>query len=177
MKPSKLKLIGLSTLLTAILLVSPAAAAKNVPPGVSGENQYTETLPGPGGNHPTGGGGSNGGSPAEVLGASNARKLEALGPEGQAAAQLAAETALTAGGGSPNGKQGASKGSIAAGSNGRGSSGSGSSGFEQVVKQITGTGGSNSGGMSWLLPLLIGGSIVIAAAYLIGRRRPTRPQD
>jgi hypothetical protein len=164
-----------------------SAAAQNVPPGVSGANQYTETLPGPGGNSsagggsPTGGGGSK--SPAQTLGAANAHKLEELGPEGKAAAALATQSSPS----SPNPKKAAHGGGKHEGRMSGAKAGTstsvetsetqGSSGVQQVLGQITGTGGSDSGGMNWLLPLLIVASVLLAATYLFARHRPARPQD
>jgi hypothetical protein len=178
------RLITAPALLLAIVvaLAGTAGAAQNVPPGVSGANQYTETLPGPGGNAPTGGGTSSGGgtnSPAQTLGAANARKLEALGPEGKAAAELATETSSASQThakpkGAGRSSDGKGKGS---GSDRSSEVQNGSSGIQQVLGQITGTGGSNSGGMDWLLPLLIGASVVVAATFLFTRNRPARPQD
>jgi hypothetical protein len=179
-------------LLVTILLVLgvATAAAQNVPPGVSGANQYTETLPGPGGNSAAGGGNSSGGgtgapnSAAQTLGTKNARKLESLGADGKAAAALATESAPTNAkpkqtghrGGKQTGKGPVEK--TGASSSGTATSNAqGSSGVEQVLGQITGTGGSNSGGMNWLLPLLIGASVVVAATYVFARHRPARPQD
>lgn len=91
---------------------SASAARSTVPPGVSGANQYTESLPGAGGEESTksitgggggsGEGGSGGGttaSPTQVLGTESTEKLEALGPEGKAAAALAAAGAQSAKGG------------------------------------------------------------------------------
>jgi hypothetical protein len=188
---TRIRLIAVPVLLVAMLLAAAgtAAAAQNVPPGVSGANQYTETLPGPGGNTPAGGGTSNGGgtsgpkSAAQTLGAMNARKLEALGPEGKAAAALATESSPA----DSSSKKAGHKGSKQAGQGSGGKAGSstsagssdaqGSSGVQQVLGQITGTGGSSSGGMNWLLPLLIGASVVVAATYVFARHRPTRPQD
>jgi hypothetical protein len=174
-------------LLVAILLATAGAtaAAQNVPPGVSGANQYTETLPGPGGNSAAGGGTSAGGgaSAAQTLGAKNARKLEALGPEGKAAAELATDSSPAGSSskttGHKRGKHSApDSGGKAGQSDSSGSSNAqGSSGIQQVLGQITGTGGSNSGGMDWLLPLLIGASVVVAATYLFARHRPARTQD
>lgn len=184
-------------LLVAILLAiaGTTSAAQNVPPGVSGANQYTETLPGPGGNSAAGGGSSTTGgdtgaphSTAQTLGATNARKLEALGPEGEAAAELATQSSPVGPSSDSGSKKaghkggkhyGQASGGQADASAGVGSShAQGSSGVQQVLGQITGTGGSNSGGMTWLLPLLIGASVVVAAAYLFARHRPPpRPQD
>jgi len=154
------RIVALLTL-SALLLGAASAAAKpgNVPPGVSGANQYTETLPGPGGNEPTSGAGGKGKSPAKVLGHGNAAELEALGPEGRAAAQLAAESA-------PESTNGANGGEA----HGKTSSApSSSSGVGQVLGQVTGSSG--SGGMGLLLPALIAAAVVGAAAYVIGRRR------
>jgi hypothetical protein len=178
------------------------ATAQNVPPGVSGANQYSETLPGPGGNSTAGGGPFGGGGPstgggtssggnsatpkstAQTLGAANARKLEALGPEGKAAAELATQSATATSSPRKAGHKGGQHAPQGSGggkdhrSSGAGTSDArGSSGVSQVLSQITGTGGSDSGGMSWLLPLLIGASVVVAVAYLFARQRPPRPQD
>jgi hypothetical protein len=174
-----MKLIAAAALVFALLWApdaTMAATAKNVPPGVSGDNQYTETLPGPGGNHPTRKlraetRGSR--SAKHVLGDENARKLQALGPEGRAAARLAAETAPEDGRGRKKQDRGGARPTGSPG--GSGSSGSGSSGLQQVLGQMTGTGGSSAGGMGWLLPLLIVASVFVAVAYLFTRRRPARP--
>jgi hypothetical protein len=82
--------------LMGLLTAGPAiAASTKAPPGVSGAVQYTETLPAPGGNKTTkeieGEDSSTKKKPSEQLGAKHAAKLEALGPEGQAAANLAAD--------------------------------------------------------------------------------------
>jgi hypothetical protein len=178
---TRIAIVALTALFVVALPVAGAAAESRVPPGVSGANQYSETLPGPGGNDRTGGG--SGKTPAQAVGKENAAKLEALGPEGKAAAELAAETAP--GGGKAAGGHGgaASNGGAAGGGastgTGSGSDTSGSSGLDQVLGQVTGTGGSESGsnGMGLLLPLLIAAAIVAAAAYALNRRRTARPQD
>lgn len=154
----------------ALPVANAAAAPGRVPPGNSGANQYTETLPGPGGNEPTSGIGdkANGGggrTPAKVLGHANAAQLEALGPEGRAAAQLAAESAPESAIGQPRGT----------GSNPQASNPSGSSGVNQILGQLTGS--SDSGGMGVLLPLLIAMTVVGAAAYALGRRRTAHTPD
>jgi hypothetical protein len=193
---TRIRLIAVPVLLVAILLATAGttSAAQNVPPGVSGANQYTETLPGPGGNSAAGGGNPTGGatgapkSTTQTLGAANARKLEALGPEGKAAAELATQSSPVGPSSSSGSKKPGDKGgnhhSQASGGQAEASIGvgsshtQGSSGVQQVLGQITGTGGSNSGGMTWLLPLLIGASVVVAAAYLFARHRPPpHPQD
>jgi hypothetical protein len=172
---TRIAIATLAALFVVALPVAGAAAESRVPPGVSGANQYSETLPGPGGNDRTGGG--SGKTPAQAVGKENAAKLEALGPDGRAAAELAAETAP--GGGKAAGGHGgaASNGGASGSSSGAGASGS--SGLDQVFGQVTGTGGSESGsnGMGLLLPLLIAAAIVAAAAYALNRRRTARPQD
>jgi hypothetical protein len=164
-----------------------AAAQPTVPPGHSGASQYTETLPTAGGETPTkpvhqntggaatgkgGGGGGNGSgaaggnsaeparsvTPAQALGAKNAKHLERLGPEGEAAARLAAST------GAPGDSSGAGNGSS-----------EGSSPAKQVVGELTGT--SSSEGMGILLPLLIVMTALVAVAFIFARRRPTRPRN
>jgi hypothetical protein len=173
---TRIAIVALTALFVVAVPVAGAAAESRVPPGVSGANQYSETLPGPGGNDRTGGG--SGKTPAQAVGKENAAKLEALGPEGEAAAELAAETAP--GGGKAAGGHGgaASNGGASEGSS-SGAGASGSSGLDQVLGQVTGTGGSESGsnGMGLLLPLLIAAAIVAAAAYALNRRRTARPQD
>jgi hypothetical protein len=173
------RLIALPVLLVAILLATAGttAAAQNVPPGVSGANQYTETLPGPGGNSAAGGGTGAPKSAAQTLGATNARKLEALGPEGKAAAALATESSPANSSSKKAGHNGDKHAGQGSGRKAGSSDAQGSSGVQQVLGQITGTGGSNSGGMNWLLPLLIGASVLVAATYLFARNRPARPQD
>jgi hypothetical protein len=140
-----------------------AAGAATVPPGVSGANQYAETLPGPDGNRPTNEGQKE--SPEQALGKKKAAQLERLGPEGKAAAELAAETA--------SGPDQEGRGKQPSGGHGAGalssSRPSGSSGFGQVLGQVTGT--SDGGGMGLLLPLLVGASVVLAGAYALTRRR------
>lgn len=128
-----------------------ALALKLVPPGNSAADQYTETLPGTQGGVPTDEIG-RGESPAKVLGSSNAARLEALGEEGRAAAELAAATAP--------GRAGVGEATAAPGS---------SSGLSEVLGQVTGTSG--SGGMGMLLPLAIALALAGSLAFAVGRRR------
>jgi hypothetical protein len=172
------KLHPILALAAALLCLSPAAArADRVPPGVSGAGQYTESLPGPGGEEATRDLGDRGKrQPAHVLGGKNAAELESLGPEGEAAAKLAAATAPEAGGA---GGRGAGGGHGAGGNGGgrldAGAAAGASSGAGQVVGQIAGTSG--SGGMGVLLPLLIAAAILAAAGYALLRRRAAGGQD
>ena len=94
-----------------VLLALPMAAGAEyyVPPGNSAATQYTEALPTAGGDRDAAKGKSKAEqrSPAKVLGSRNARRLEAQGPAGRAAAKLAAETSPAAeapGAGSGSGK-------------------------------------------------------------------------
>ncbi len=153
-----LRLIGLLVVAAlALPATSPAATQRVLPPGNSGANQYTETLSGAGGNVPTSGiGGRGRTAPAKTLGPSNAGQLEAFGPPGRAAAQLAADTAP----GRVGGRRGAT----------RAANPSGASGLSQVLGQLSGSSG--SGGMGLLLPLVIAAAAVGSLVYLWRRKQP-----
>jgi hypothetical protein len=107
MKASKTGL-GLFAAMIAIFALPTAVQAEYlVPPGNSAATQYTEAVPTAGGpkatDQPKHGKGQ---SPSQVLGGKNAQKLNQQGPEGRAAAEVAAETApgavaQTGGGGAP----------------------------------------------------------------------------
>lgn len=157
--------LGLGMLVVTILaLPGMASAQRVVPPGNSAANQYTETYP------TTGGNAVNEGAPpssAHALGPRNAGRLEALGPDGRAAAALAAATAPSravaergtagqrGGLGSEGGKQADAP--------------SGSSGLAEVLGQVTGS--SSNGEMGLLLPLVIIATVVLSLASLLRRRR------
>lgn len=156
---------------TALCLAQPAFAKQPpsyVPPGVSGANQYTETLPGPGGNEPTGGSGTHPGKKgtAKALGNKNAHQLEALGPEGRAAAELAA----AAGGASAAHTGGQATG----GDKSASAAGNGKSGVGQVLGNLSGADGGGEG-MGILLPGLIVIVAIAAGTFAIARHR-ARPQ-
>lgn len=144
-----------------LCLAGPAAAQGVVPPGNSAVNQYTETYPTPEGGAPASDTGER--SPTQSLGARNARKLEGLGPEGQAAAELAAATAPAPKHGKTTGGKGARE--VAAGQPG------GSSGLGEVLGQATGA--SSSGQLGLLLPLAILAAVAGSLAFLWRRRRRT----
>jgi len=77
-------------------LASPASGAAEpvVPPENSAATQYTEAIPTGGGQQDAGKAGHDKKrSPSSVLGSKKAKKLDAQGPQGHAAAQIAAETA------------------------------------------------------------------------------------
>lgn len=169
--------LRLPILLVAAALSLPAtslAAAQPVlPPENSGANQYTEALPGAGGNEPTSGiGGKGGATPEKVLGHRNAAKLEALGPDGSAAAQLAAAAApngvSAAGTGQRGVDTGESQGTEPA-------SPDGTSGLGQVLGQISGFSG--SGGMGFLLPLVIIMGVIATAGFVLTRWRTAKMRN
>ena len=90
------KLAAVTTAMLALLAFPVAALAQEelIPPGNSAVNQYTESLPTPGGDRNTESGGkTRRPSPDKALGAGNARRLEQHGADGRAAAEAAAETA------------------------------------------------------------------------------------
>lgn len=180
---------GLVAAISLITAPSAAIAQTVIPPGNSAVNQYTQTFPTAGGNTPAQ---SRGGrSPAKVLGARNAHRLDAKGPQGRAAAALAATAPVTAtvaagkassyssakSGGGVHGQSTHHAGGAGQGSfGGRGDDSeadvpSGSSGLGQVIGQATGS--SSSGQMGLLFPLVIVGAILWSIAYLWRQKRRT----
>jgi hypothetical protein len=187
MKASRIRL---GVLVTAIATIgaSPAADAEYlVPPSNSAATQYTESIPTAGGRRDAERGNSlGGGSPREVLGSRNAQRLEAAGPAGRAAAELAAATApqpaasgdapATDGPGASGKPSRAGGGGEAPGSGAKGAAASdepsGSSGFSETVSQALGS--PSSGELGLLLPLLIVGALCWSLWYALRqRRRPT----
>jgi hypothetical protein len=158
-----------SALLVAlVMLVGVADAAPLLPPGNSAANQYSQTLPGPGGEEQATGR-TNHRKPQQVVGKSTAEKLEHLGADGEAALRLTSETAPQ--GTHPRGHRGSSgkKGSGAGSADSGGSSSGGSSGLGEVLGQASGT--ETSGGMGVFQPLIILLALVAASGYAVGRRR------
>ncbi len=149
-------------------LPSSAAAQRVAPPGNPAVDQYTESLPTPGGSGPSAGNHQR--SPAKVLGSRNAGRLAALGSDGQAAAMLAAAGAPIRR--APNAQGASSTGAaktIAAANGANAAQPGGSSGLGEIVSQATGS--SSSGEMGLLLPLLIGVVAASSIGYLWHRRR------
>lgn len=172
----------------AVALLPPAAFAQQVvPPGNSAASQYTETFPTAGGGTPTKDKGRR--SPAKVLGAKTTRKLDAQGPQGQAAAAVVTETApapvltspatkVPAGGRKDRHARGMrhseghrAPGAEAAATRAQLEEPSGSSGLGEVIAQATGS--SSTGQMGLLLPLLVAATVVWSLAYVWRRRRRT----
>lgn len=173
------RLLAFALALVACLAasVAQAVAARDAPPGNAGQQQYTESLPEAGGTRPTrelAAGAHSGDSqsgkggppqtgevpatPASALGVKKAHRFDKAGPDGQAAARLAA-----AGAAAPKKVTGTS------------GSPSGSSRVGQVVGQLTGT--DSSEGMGLLLPLVIVATLALAVGYLVSRRRPIRTRS
>jgi hypothetical protein len=92
--PSKMKFAvtaAIGALVAALALPAAAGAEYYVPPGNSAVNQYTESFPSAGGE--SGGKKRHAATPAEAIGAGNAKRLKSKGADGHAAAEVAAETA------------------------------------------------------------------------------------
>jgi hypothetical protein len=182
-------------LLGAVVLPSGAAAEYYVPPGNSAVNQYTESFPGAGGET---GGGKQKAVPAKTIGAGNAKRLEAEGPVGTAAAEVAAETAPPAhlyvsdsssdsvgkgskdsGGGHGNRSNAGSDktGNSTGAGDGAGTTHvnqpSGSPGLSSVLGQATGAG--DGGNIGLWLPLAILATLAGTIAYRVGLRHEHRP--
>ncbi|HEX3730041.1 MAG TPA: hypothetical protein VHV47_09565 [Opitutaceae bacterium] len=90
------RLIPAALAAVAALLTLPSAALAGeyfIPEGNSAVTQYTESIPSAGGEK---GGHDKQASAGNTIGSKNAKKLEAAGPEGHAAAQVAVETAPVA---------------------------------------------------------------------------------
>jgi hypothetical protein len=186
-----------TTLAIGSLLVLPATALAgngghhSVPPGNSGLDQYTENIPGAGGNHPTGGGGSHhpgggGGGSGSSVTPGVTHTLDSQGPAGQGAASLAAATAPDVGGNAPAGHGGKSGGSAnakggsgttasgaASGGNapsgGNAASGGSGSGVDAIAAELTGSGVDN--GMGIFLPIILGAALIGALGLVVLRLR------
>jgi hypothetical protein len=152
----------------ASLVAVPGAAAQDH----SASDEYTENVPGVGGDSPssdhTGGGGGVGGGDASPLAPAVVDDLNASGADGQRAAALAEQTAPAhdPANGADSANGGGSDGS---GSSDRSHSDSGG-GIGGVVDQVVGT--SDSGGMGIALPIILGAALVAALLFLLARRRP-----
>jgi hypothetical protein len=190
----KTRLGSLAAALALAVLPAGATAAPYVPPGNSAATQYTEAVPTAGGPKATDKGKQGKDrSPGKVLGIHNTQKLDAQGPQGRAAAEVAAATAPATiqatssdSAGTPN-REGSTQGTTAKPGNGTSGgnptdrtvtqaanppaqtqSASGSSGFGEVIGQAT---GSSSGELGLLLPLLIVAVVIWSVAYLLRQRR------
>ncbi|HEX8689874.1 MAG TPA: hypothetical protein VF729_06495 [Solirubrobacterales bacterium] len=183
MRKASTKLFLSLAAIWALALPAAASAEYLVPPGNSAATQYTETVPTAGGQRDTEKDRrKGGGSPAEVLGADNAQRLDEQGEAGREVAQFAAETAPATSaddedapaagdrsedddGREDNRDAGAVGGSSDGTGGGPAAETSGSSGFGEVLAQATGWSSSEG-----LLLLAILGAIAWALAFLWRQR-------
>jgi len=175
----------LAASLAALAIPGSAFAGSCAPPGNSGVDQYFETVPGAGCNQPPGGHHHHG----KGLSPSTNRHLASQGGAGRAVQNLV-NSSGTAGISSGGGALPSTGGNPGAGGNGRtGGSGHGASGGKNGAAGAnpsapTASGrslvsailhpilsGSNSGGLGIVLPLLLGGLLVLAVVGLLRRRR------
>jgi hypothetical protein len=161
--------LTLSLVVLLALTASPAARGSDN----SAVDQYTENVPGAGGDHPSGGGGSGGGGSGgggsggqSTLSPAAKRDLQAQGPIGSKTARLAEATAPRGVGAGGKGN-GAGK---AAGGQGQGSAhGTGGSGLGNTVDHAVG--GGDPGGLGVAFPIILGSSLLAALAFLVLRWR------
>jgi hypothetical protein len=155
---------GIVLTLTLLALALPAAAgAQDVPPGNSGIDQYRESIPGPGGNRPTGPGasgtgksgtGAATGQSGAVTGESDvspetAQSLGKLGPDGKGAAAVVAGTA-------PGRSEGLEGGFASA-------------------SPTSGDSADDDPGMGIALPIIFALALAGALAFVVWRRRRGTP--
>lgn len=195
------KLAAVTTVMLALAFpVAAPAQEELIPPGNSAVNQYTESLPTPGGARDTESGGkTKRPSPNKTLGTGNTRRLEQHGTDGRAAAEAAAETAPATSVATPPSSEAEAAPPPASG-NGTGGGGgtaagqpNGGNAAEQApsakviqasvdIEEPSGssgfgealgeaTGVSSEGQMGWLLPLAIVAIALWALAYATRQRR------
>lgn len=188
------KAFACAVTLFALALPAVAAAESVVPPENSAATQYTEAIPTGGGQKDASKADGRKRSPAAVLGSKKAHELDAQGPQGHAAAEVAAATAPVVapspppseaapaspheageGGNRKSESQGAPGTAPAPGQQATTPTPSqltasgGSSGLGEVLGQATGS--SSDGGLGLFLPLLILSALVWALVYGLRRRR------
>lgn len=162
----------LATVLTALavlILIPGIAAAQHTPPGNSGVDEYSEGVPGSGGEHPSGGNDSSGGDDGSSLPAPVAADLSDSGADGAA---LAAAVDATA----PDSKKLQEATKAAAEGDGGGTSpvealDTGTEGAG--LSAITAAAGDSEGGMGIALPLLLIAAAVLAVVFVVARARRT----
>jgi hypothetical protein len=201
MKASKTGLGLLAATIAIFALPGAAQAEYLIPPGNSAATQYTEAVPtagGPKATNPSKQGKDQ--SPSKVLGGKNAQKLNQQGPEGWAAAEVAAETApgpvvQTNGGaasatpahtgsqpqtnGSDSGGGRGQAGDVPSGNgSGRQAAGTATLASQQLPDGSSGLGevlgqatGSSSGQLGLLLPLIVLATIAWSIAFVLRRRK------
>lgn len=201
-KTSRTIPIAIATVVALLILPGAAMAEYLVPEGNSAVTQYTEGFPTGGGEKKAGSTGK-GATPAQAIGARNAKKLADHGSEGAEVAEVAAETAPApvdssesapgsreGGPGHPNQQQGGGKkaakheqapnngtqeegGSAAAATSSGGGGPSGSSGLGGILAAATGS--SSTGGLGLLLPLAILAALAWGLVYFFRQRKQAEP--
>jgi hypothetical protein len=174
----------------ALLLALPALAAAKpgchhqTPSGNSEADQYTEVIPGDCGSHKpnppsteNSGGPSSGSIPPSTM-----QQLQSQGPAGANAAGLAEANSPRSGGAGEapgagaNGAGAGSNGAAAAShGSGSGAKSGGSSGGQSDGSFLKGLGDAlgGSGGAGFILPLVLGATLLAGLAYWLVRRRRT----
>jgi hypothetical protein len=186
--------LALSLVMAAFGMSVAAADGALVPPGNSAATQYSETLPGAGGeeaHQKSGSGGKESGSGekgdvaagAPPVSSETATELRALGPEGEAALSLANSSAPprpAATGSDEKGEKGeeavGATGGAGGGPSAGGGTGPGNGGSSGVGEVLGGAAGTSSGGLGFLQPLIIALVLVCAVAYAVRRRRDPEPR-
>jgi hypothetical protein len=185
--------LAMATMLALLAMSIPAAGASaaRVPPGNSAATQYSETVPGAGGEEGTrepgtgksAAGGDGRGAPSAVP-AGTAAELEGLGPEGEAALRLAETDSSTGhhrdgtsgrgGGKRPDRDEGGTAPTGAGssgGGGGTGLSGAAGDGTSGVGEVLGGAFGTSGGGLGLLQPLILATVVAAAGVYVVRRRR------
>jgi hypothetical protein len=156
----------------ALAVPAGAAAVTCAPPGVSGVNQYVETVPGSSCNHPFSGPGSGHNGGGGSLPPGTAKQLSKQGDVGKAVQGLVAATGPgSANAGSSSGRGSGKRSGSGAGSAGGGAgvSGSGRNPVSGILHPILT--GSSGGGVGVLLPVFLGVALLLVLATSLLRRR------
>lgn len=143
--------------------------------------QYSENVPGAGGDQPTSGGGSgghsSGGGDHQAISPSTQRALESQGPNGAATAALADATAPSGIQGSGASGSGHKAQGDSGASSGGGASSSGTGGAPGIGKALGHVlnAGDPGSGMGIALPVILAASLLAALVFVFGRRRRAEP--
>jgi hypothetical protein len=197
--------IAIASFAVALLLPGSALAEYLVPEGNSAVTQYTEGFPTGGGEKKAGGADGKKATPAQAIGAKNAKKLQDRSPEGAEVAEVAAETApeevvpsassddsgAQAGNGQDHGQKHEGDGKKAKEKQSQenpeqdeggtaapaaSSSGDGPSGSSGIGEVLAAaTGSSSSGHLGLLLPLALLAALAWGLAYFLRQRKQTEP--
>jgi hypothetical protein len=191
--PAHKLLLPAAIAIAAVALPATAVAEPIVPPENSAATQYTEAIPTGGGQKDAGkSGNGKKRTPSSVLGSQKTKKLNAQGPQGHAAAEVAAETApppveatseAAAGPAPKSGEPAPAPSHSAARGEPKAHAGNatseraprldasgGSSGLGEVLAQATGA--SSGGELGLLLPLLLLTTLIWALLYGLRQKRP-----